>query len=1006
MKILIENQKKSFSGQILAALFFLLGIVFSCTSNSNDENNEVVKPKLNENNFRSVSNVDKPWVYYWWLKGNVSKELITRDLEEMHAKGIGGLLLFDSRGYHDDYYDGIVPVPLHIKYEFMSPGWREMVKFTMQEANRLGLKMSINLANTGGLLRGPWDMGEDGPKQLLWTSAVVNGPVKISVQLEKPADKKFFQDVALIAVPIESNEKFIIGNEEEKLNQNWKTSREENLIMTGNVVELKSKMSGNILQWDVPEGKWDIIRFGQHVIGDLGSVDILNSGAVEKYFKLMGDELLKDAGPLAGSTLTHFYNVSWEGGQPNWTTGFESEFKKFRGYDIQQYMPMLAGVMDKDTSKYNRFIYDYLRTVSDCFATNCYENIGNLCHERGIQWHSENGGPWPRNAPMFQEADQLTYWGSNDMPQGEFWCSSMNDLHTKSNVRYTAMSAHIYGQPLVAVEAFTHMGMHWSKYPAYLKPFADVNLIDGANFFIWHTFTASPLELGKPGFEYFAGTHINPNVTWWNESGDFFKYLGRCQYMLRQGNFVADVCSYVSNKNYTMWGRGEKWNNKSSLNLENGYSYDLIDSEALVNRMSVDNGNLVLPDGMTYKLLVVDLEETAIPLEVLKKIEKLVSDGATIVLGSLKPANTPGIKNYPQSDTEVSKLANELWGNEWEKQQTRTYGKGAIYTGTSMDEVLKDKNILPDFEGPFEYIHRSDGMQNIYFVSGEGKAECVFRVHDKIPEIWDPVNGKISDAIYYRSTNDGRTAVLMELPENGSAFVIFRKKAKKNHIVSFNGPEIPEIVSQDENPVKITLWKSGDYNFGISGGDEKKISTAVDSPLELTGSWTLVFKQEDKTPLNTTFDKLMLWNEHSDPYIKYFSGTATYEKTFSVTEEQVKHPVRLQLGKVHDICRVWLNGRDLGVIWTAPWQINLTDAIKEGSNELRIEVTNCWSNRLIGDAGLPPEKRTTNTNVRLVPERSKNQRVVHATSATDPLMPSGLHGPVYVEFGEEHFVEL
>ena len=995
---------------LIPMLFLAIILTSAFTACQNNSEKPVSKKTtgiaISEDAFLAVPDSAKPWVYYWWLKGNVSKELITRDLEEMHNKGIGGLLLFDSRGYHDDYYNGHIPVPLHIKYEFMSPEWREMVKFTMQEANRLGLKISINLANTGGLLRGPWDMGEDGPKQLIWTSAKIEGPMKISVKLKEAADKNYFQDVSLVAVPVESIQEFTTGNLQEKLNENWKASRDEKLTMTGNIVNLKNKINGNTLQWDVPDGKWIVLRFGQHVIGETGSVDILNSGAVEKYFKLMGDELLKDAGPLAGTTLTHFYNVSWEGGQPDWTTGFENDFKKFRGYDLQPYMPMLAGIVDEDTMKYKRFIHDYLRTVSDCFTTNCYENIGNLCHARGIQWHSENGGPWPRNAPMFQEADQLTFWGSNDMPQGEFWCSDMNDLHTKSNVRYTAMSGHIYGQPIIAVEAFTHMGAHWTKYPAYLKPFADVNFIDGANFFIWHTFTASPLELGKPGFEYFAGTHINPNVTWFKESRAFFTYLGRCQYLLRQGKFTADVCSYVSNKNYTKWGRGETWNSKSSLSLGNGYSYDLINAEMLVNRMSVENGRLVLPDGMSYNLLVVDLEEPAIPLEVLEKIKKLAQDGATVVLGSLKPTNTPGIFNFPQSDDEVSRLTNELWGNGGEKPQTRKFGKGTIYTGTSVDKILKGKDILPDFEGPFEYIHRSDAMQDIYFVSGKGKAECVFRVNDKKPEIWNPVTGKIADAVNYRLTDDGRVTVLIELPENGSVFIVFRKTTEKNHIVSFNGPENPEILSLGENPVRIQLWESGDYNFNTFGGNEKMISVAVDSPIELTGAWNVSFELEGKNSIKSTFNKLMPWNEHSDPFIKYFSGTASYEKTFSITEEQVKHPMRLQLGKVHDICRVWLNGKDLGVIWTAPWQIELTNEIKEGTNDLKIEVTNCWSNRLIGDAGLPPANRTTNTNVRLVTDRSKYSRASQAVSATDPLMPSGLLGPVSIEFGKEYAVEL
>lgn len=985
----------------------LLIMLMSCTSNSVKDKKQSKKREdtsewnISEDDFFSVPNSYKPWVYYWWLKGNVTKELISRDLEEMKNKGIGGFLLFDSRGYHDGFEDGLVPVPLKIKYEFMSPGWREMVKHAMQEASRLGLKMSINLANTGGSLRGPWAMEEQGPKQLIWTGASVSGPSKLSVQLDKPADKEYFQDVTLMAVQIDKNglnEKEII-----ELNSNWKevTEPTENALEVGKVINLKDKIYNGKLQWDVPDGKWEILRFGYHVIGDKGSVDILNSDAVSKYFQLMGDEILKDAGSLAGETLTHFYNVSWEGGQPNWTSGFEKEFQKYRGYDISQYMPMLTGMVANDSNVYNRFMHDYLKTISDCFKTNCYETIGDLCHAKGIQWHSENGGPWPRNAPMFKEADQLTFWGKNDMPQGEFWCSTMNDLNQKSNVRFTAMASHVSGQPLVAVEAFTHMGAHWTKYPAYLKPFADLNFIDGANFFIWHTFTASPFELGKPGFEYFAGTHVNPNVTWWNESGNFFGYLGRCQYLLRKGEFSADVCSYVSNKNYTNWGRGEKWNDKSILTLDKGYSYDLIDSEALVSRMTVENGKLMLPNGMTYKVLVVDLKEPEISSEVIKKIKELVHEGATIILGQCKPTHTPGIKNFLESDEEIIQLANELWGNEWEKPQIRMVGKGKIYTGTKMDEVLKDENILPDFNGPFEYIHRRSDIQDIYFISGEGEADCTFRMNNKKPEIWNPASGQVTDALSYRFTNDGRTIVPLNLPENGSLFIVFRKKAEEDHVVSMNGPVKPEVVIQKEKSMKVIIWESGDYSFNISNGDEKKISATVDSPVELTELWEVSFEQEKSTPIKTTFEKLVLWNEHSNPWIKYFSGTAIYQKSFSLTEEQATKKVRLQLGKVFNISRVWLNGNDLGVIWTAPWQIDLTNAIKPGTNELKIEVTNCWSNRLIGDASLSSEKRSTNTNVRLVLDRKKYPRIFQAISATDSLMPSGLLGPVSVEFGVE-----
>jgi hypothetical protein len=883
----------------------------------------------------------------------------------------------------------------------MSPEWREMVKYTMQEANRLGLKMSINIANTGGSLRGPWDMEEDGPKQLIWTSTTVSGSTKISVPIEIPSDQKYFQDVALMAVKIESKEK--PSDKSGDLNTNWKTvtTPSEDAPVAGEIINLADKIDNGTLQWDVPEGEWKIIRFGYHVIGEEGSVDILNPDAVTKYFHLMGSEILKDAGPLAGTTLTHFYNVSWEGGEPDWSVNFENDFKNYRGYDIQQYLPILAGISLEDNKVNERFMRDYLTTVSDCFKHNCYETIGELCHASGVEWHSEDGGPWPRTAPMFKEADQLTFWGKNDMPQGEFWCSSQNDLYTKSNVRYTAMAGHIYEHPLIAVEAFTHMGQHWTKYPAYLKHFADINLIDGANFFIWHTFTASPMEVGKPGYEYFAGTHINTNITWWNESSSIFDYLGRCQYLLRKGNFVADLCCYVSDKNYVRWGRGEKWNPNSSLAPVNGFTYDLLSSEVLVNRLSVKDGRLILPDGMSYKLLVIDLEEPEIPVPVLKKIDELVNEGATIVLGETKPLNAPGIYNYPESDKEISNIADELWTQASGQMQVRKMGKGKVYTGTNMEEILKDNQILPDFEGPFEYIHRAGGNLDIYLVSGEGKAECTFRVKEKKPEIWNPVTGQITKAASYKSTDDGRTTVLLDLPKNGSVFVIFRQEAEKNYIISIEGPEYPKTKENKESSSQFVFWKNGDYNFTTADGNTKKITATIPPASEIKGTWNVTFNPATEAlPFETEFSNLTLWNENTNAAIKYFSGTTAYTNAFTLTAEQAGSPALLQLGEVHDIAHVWINGNDMGIVWTAPWSVDVTGVLKEGQNQIKIEVTNCWANRLIGDAGLPESQWTTKTNVRRVPDRSKYKSGHQAFSAKDELMPSGLIGPVAIVFGK------
>ena len=222
--------------------------------------------------------------------------------------------------------------------------------------------------------------------------------------------------------------------------------------------------------WDVPPGRWRLVRFVYTLIqGADSDVDMLDPQAVETYFNRFGKTILADAGPLVGTTLTHFYSVSWEGATPTWTRGFDREFEKYRGYAVWPYLPVLTGMTVKSSEVSRRFLRDYSRTLSDCFRINCYETLGKLCHAAGLKWHSESGGPWRRDSLLFAEADALEFWGRNDMPQGEFWWPGTPAIG-RGNGRLAAMAAHIYGRPLVSIEAFTHMRPHWSAYPAALKP--------------------------------------------------------------------------------------------------------------------------------------------------------------------------------------------------------------------------------------------------------------------------------------------------------------------------------------------------------------------------------------------------------------------------------------------------------------------------------------------------------------------------------------------------------
>ena len=898
-----------------------------------------------EQGFRNVPNPDKPWAYWWWLNGNVTEQSITSDLEAMKRTGFGGLLLFDARGYHDD--PNHVPAP-RSKMEFMSPEWRRMVKFALSKADKLGLEVSVNLSMCAGTLKGPWDVGDDVPKKLVWTATEMRGP-KFNCELLKPAGKRFW-DVAVIGVRHDEAAA--------KLSDQWQelAPRLGSQPVVTEVVDFTAQVDQQSrLTIDVPKGRWTLLRFGYVTMeGDAAyagqfvttqDVDVLDPEAVERHFNRMGRALLQDAGPLAGRTLTHFYSVSWEGAIPTWTRGFEREYVKRRGYPVRSWLPVLAGFTINKAEVSQRFRRDYDKTLGDCFRDNFYGQLHELCTRAGVKWHAESGGPWNRKLASFEEADQLAFLARTDMPQGEFWWPrrSMN--------RPAAMTAHTYGKRLAATEAFTHMEPHWSTYPATLKPRADAAFCGGINHFIWHTFTASPPELGMPGSEYFAGTHINPNVTWFPQAGPFVTYLGRNQFVLRQGLFVADVCAYVGDKPYLHWDQGTNWSAQATLKLGPGHACDVVTTEVLLDRLTVKDGDLVLPDGMRYRVMVVDPDDETIPPAALRKIASLVKTGATVVFGQRQPQRAPGLTDYPACDDEVRRLTAELWNPG----------------GRHLEDVFKARRILPDFQGPFDYTHRRTEGADFYFVAGSGTADCTFRVRDQEPELWDPITGDRSEAINWRATTDGRTLVPITLPRNGAVFVVFRKPAQPRHVVS------------------VPVWQAG----GVT----------------LSGPWEVRFEPGRGAPESARFEELTAWDQHPDAGIKYFSGKATYRKTFELGEAPAGQLVRLQLGEVNDIAQVRLNGEDLGVVWTDPWSLELTGVAKTGRNELEIDVVNTWANRLIGDAGLPTAKRITKSNVALEPEK-RTLKGFQSYAVSDPLMPSGLLGPVRLEFGRMETVNF
>jgi hypothetical protein len=908
--------------------------------------------------------------YWWWLNGNVTKASITRDLEQMKAKGFGGAVIFDAGGASQDGNNNVPHGPT-----FFSAEWRELYKHTLREADRLGLEISLNI-QSGWNLGGPVVTPEDAAKKYVWSERKISGGTNLQIQLPQPkARENFYRDIAILAYRLkksaphpplenwkqkalqESLQPFSAPDSSPLFEEIPATPGERDADVP-DMMDLTVKLGADgILKWDAPAGDWQIFRFG-YTIGDHAyvstssegwqgfAIDVYSATAFQNYWNKIVEPLIADAGPLAGKSLKYLHTDSWEIELANWTPTLRAEFQKRRGYDLLPWLPVLAGRTVNSREESDRFLFDYRKTLGDLAIDNHYRLFRDNAHKHGIGIHPESGGP--HAVPI--DAQRCLGW--DDAPMSEFWAWSWTHRIGDANrffVKQPASAAHTYGHKFVFAEGFTTIGPHWQeKLWDNLKPSFDKALCEGLNVLVWHAFVCSPDETGIPGQQYFAGTHLNPKVTWWEKSAPFFSYIDRCQFMLQQGHFAADVLYYYGDHvpNFAQLKKSDP------AHIQPGYDYDVITAEALIERASVRDGKIVLPDGMSYRLLVLP-DHDVISLPVLKRISELVKAGATVI--GPKPARAEALENFAAADAEVKKIADELWGGQT--------GKGRVITGKTQMKALLDDGVLPDFEffgephPDVDSVHRTASDAEIYFVANRStnviSGVCVFRVAGKAPELWNPVTGERKPPVSYIG-HDGRAMVPLEFAPCGSWFVVFREPSTArsastigNWFTEFNSPRFKTV--QD-----------------------------------ISGAWTVHFDPKWGGPETAQFDSLVSWPTREEPGIKFYSGTAVYEKTFTVSDSALRTPhsaLVIDLGTVRELAEVKVNGKSCGIVWCPPFRVDVTDAVKPGENKLQIEVVNFWPNRIIGDASLPKEQRLTQTNIRKL-------------TAKTPLEPAGLLGPV------------
>ncbi len=731
------------------------------------------------------------------------------------------------------------------------------------------------------------------------------------------------------------------------------------------VVELTAKMrSDGTLEWDAPAGHWTVLRLGYSLTGaknrpatPAGSgyeADKLSRRHMESYFHGYFDPLKKALGPLFGKSLRYVMMDSWEAGTNNWTEEIMTEFRKRRGYDPTPWLPALTGRVVADAEASDRFLWDFRRTLADLWADAHYGVMAEKLREHGIGIYAEAAG-----VSLEMPEDTLLNKSKVEIPMGEFW---VRDLHPRlmylQDVRGAASAAHVYGKKLVATESFTGGGY---ESPFTLKKVGDYWLAQGVNRLVFHTSAHQPLDT-KPG-NTMVGTHLNRNITWAEQAAPFMTYLARACFMLQQGKSVADL-AYLLNEGAPstppIWAAG------TQPTPPEGHDFDFINADVLLNRMSVAaDGRLTLPDGMSYRVLVLPETDRMRP-ELLGKISELVRGGAIVV--GRKPLGSPSLMGYPGCDDEVRALAAELWGDlDGVSRTIRKAGKGTVVWGWPLDRVMAAQGIAKDFDygrpldSDIVWTHRrsDDGTADLYSIANltdrAHDLEGRFRVAGRAAEIWRTDTGTAEPASY--AIEKDRTTVRVPLAARESVFVVFRQPT------SAPTRTVP-------TPTRTTL-------------------------ATIDGAWDVSFPPNLGAPARAQFAPLTSWTTNSDEGVKYFSGTATYTKTITAPREWFRPGAAtlLDLGRVGDIAEVTINGRALGQLWKVPYQIDVSSALQPGENRIEIKVTNQWTNRIAGDRTAPADKKVLAQDAA---PAGRGGGGGFGFGGNAPLPESGLLGPVTI----------
>ena len=1057
--------------------------------------------------FQNPSDEAKPWTFWYWMYGAVSKEGITADLEAMKHAGLGGTYLMPIKGIHEGaQYDG--------KAQQLTPEWWEMVRFSMEEADRLGLKLGMHICDGFALAGGPWITPKESMQKVVWSDTIVDGGKLNALRLPQPeAYENYYEDIALFALPVEDaadempakitcvnlatannvksaqtvnmdaagiirssypcyiqyeyKQAFTCRNIEIVLNgnnyqahrlkvmasddgvnyrfvkqlvparQGWQNTDENSTHSIPattaryfrfywtpegsepgsedmdaakwkpnlKIKQLRLHQEARLNQWEgkaglvwrvaestreeeigkedcyslsqvinlteqyknapashskektitavLPKGKWKLLRMGHTATGHTNATggggkglecDKFNPRTVRKQFdNWFAQAFVKTHPEVARRVLKYMHVDSWECGSQNWSDSFAKEFRTRRGYDLLPYLPLLAGIPMESAGRSEEILRDVRTTIAELVVDVFYQVLSDCAKEYDCQFSAECVAPT-------MVSDGLLHYQKVDLPMGEFWLNS--PTHDKPNDMLDAISgAHIYGKNIIQAEGFTEVRGTWDEYPAMLKTLLDRNYALGINRLFYHVYVHNPWLDRQPGMTLDGiGLFFQRNQTWWDKGAKAFsEYATRCQSLLQYGHPVTDIAVFT----------GEEVPRRSVLperlvsSLPGLFGTERVESERI--RLANEGQPLrVRPVGVTHSANMADPEKWVNPLrgyaydsfnkDALLRLAKAENGRMKLAEGMgykvvVLPLSRP-MNPEPVLSPAVRKKMDEL-------KATGVIVPALPYTEEDFSAYgLERDMIVPE---DVAWMHRSGELGDIYFVANQREETRTFtasmRINGRKPECWNPVTGEMNTHPSYR-IHDNRTEVTLTLAPNESVFIVFPTE---------------------------------------EAADKERTSTDKREPLNRTletEEYTVTFLATGKTVVRKD---LFDWSKEEDEQIRYYSGTAVYKATFRWKDKLKKgQPVYLNLGKVCNLATVRVNGIDCGTVWTAPYRADITSALKKGTNELEIEVTNTWANALKGvDEGKAPyDGIWTNAKYR---------------KKEDTLLPAGLLGILTIE---------